>query len=262
MASFMGDSGLEIAIKAAGGVRALARQLEISQPAISTWKRIPADRVLSIEAATGVPRRVLRPDLYPAVEAAAGPDPVDAARADEYALLAALLWRAPTADLLKRLGHLKGDDSDLGLAHLELAQAAASAKAEVVQREFFDLFVGLGRGELLPYGSYYRTGFLHERPLAAVRDDLARLGIERRGRVAEPEDHIAVLCDVMSGLARGQFAAEGIDDRTFFARHLAPWAARFFADLGVARAASFYRLVGALGGILMAIEAEAFTLPA
>jgi TorA maturation chaperone TorD len=257
----MRDSGLEVAIKAAGGVRSLARQLDISQPAISTWKRVPAERVLSVEAATGVPRATLRPDLYPSdAMPAAEPDPVEAARADEYALIGALLWRAPTAELLRRVALIKGDGSELGMAHIELALAAERAEAAAVEREFFELFIGLARGELLPYASYYRTGFLHERPLADIRDDLARLGIERQGRVAEPEDHIAILCDVMSGLVRGTFAADGLSDRLFFERHLAPWAARFFADLAVNKAASFYRHVGVVGGLMMAIEAEAFRL--
>ncbi len=259
----MREDGLELAIKAAGGIRSLARRLDVSQPAVSTWKRIPANRVLSIESITGLSRQVLRPDLYPTEKNERLPDidPIDASRADEYALIAALLWRAPTAEFLSRLSRLKGDASGLGMAHLALGRSADGADPDTVQREFFDLFIGLGRGELLPYASYYRTGFLHERPLADVRGDLARLGIERDGRASEPEDHIAILCEVMAGLIRGEFTAAGLDEKTFFERHIASWASRFFADLAVAKAVSFYRHVGALGSILMAIEAEAFALP-
>ncbi|MDJ1159617.1 Cro/CI family transcriptional regulator [Chelatococcus sp. SYSU_G07232] len=258
----MRDAGLERAISAAGGVRSLARQLGVSQPAVSTWKRVPADRVLAVEALTGVARTTLRPDLYPPADPAGGLDSTDAARAAEYELIGTLLWRAPDAAVLTRLAKLRGDASELGVAHLALAEAAARTDADVVGREFFDLFVGLGRGELLPYASYYLTGFLHERPLARLRGDLALIGVERAERVAEPEDHIAILCEVMAGLIRGDFAAEGIDEKTFFTRHVEPWAARFFADLETARFARFYRPVGTIGRLLTTIEAEAFALPA
>ena len=135
-------------------------------------------------------------------------DEVDAARAQEYALLSALLARAPDAALLKRLAGLRGDASPLGVAHVALAEAASRTTAEQVEREFFDLFIGLGRGELMPYGSYYLTGFLHERPLARLREDLGQLGIERTEGNAEPEDHAATLCEIMAGLAGGRFGAQ------------------------------------------------------
>jgi hypothetical protein len=122
--------------------------------------------------------------------------------------LSLLLGKAPDADTLSRVAALKGDASDLGMAHIELASAAAAADDRAVSKEFFDLFIGLGRGDLLPYASYYLTGFLHERPLARVREDLGRLGIERAGPSREPEDHIAILLEVMAGLARGDFEAE------------------------------------------------------
>src|ERR1700719_3436210 len=158
-------------------------------------------------------------------------DEVDAARAREYALLSVLLARAPDAGLLRRLARIEGDASPLGVAHAALAQAARGIDAERVSREYFDLFIGLGRGECLPYGSYYLTGFLHERPLARLRQDLIRLGIERAHGHAEPEDHAAILCEIMAGLAgRGLPAPPGAD-RDLFEAHLAPWMARFFADL-------------------------------
>lgn len=258
----MRDTALGQAIEAAGGVRALARQLGVSQPAISVWKRVPADRVLAVEAATGIDRSQLRPDLYPPNANQAEVDATDQARADEYTLLGALLWRAPDAALLQRLAHLRGDPSELGMAHLALAKAAAAADPAVVSREFFDLFIGLGRGELLPYASYYLTGFLHERPLAKLRGDLGALGVERVERVMEPEDHIAIVCEVMAGLIRGDFAAPAVSEHDFFMRHVEPWARRFFADLETARAAHFYRPVGTIGRLLMEIEADAFALPA
>jgi TorA maturation chaperone TorD len=217
----MRDQGLEGAIRAAGGADSLAR----------------SDGTLADAAA------------------------MDAARAQEYALLAVLLARAPDAALLARLAGLRGDASPLGLAHAALADAASRADVTGVEREYFALFIGLGRGELLPYGSYYLSGFLHERPLARLRAQLSRLGIERAAGQAEPEDHAAILCEVMAGLASRRFEAPTPAERELFEQHLAPWIGRFFADLERAQAADFYRHVGALGRVFVEIETQAFALP-
>jgi TorA maturation chaperone TorD len=256
----MGDAGLDEAIRAAGGITELARRIGIAQPSVSNWSRVPAGRVLSVEAATGVARAILRPDLYG--EQLPHLDEVEAARAQEYALLAVLLTRAPDAALLERVAGLGGDATPLGMAHGALAQAADRASAEKIAHEFFDLFVGIGRGELLPYGSYYLTGFLNERPLARLREDLRALGIERVEQQHEPEDHAAILCEIMAGLIGGQFPATVDQQRQIFERHLAPWIGRFFADLKAARSADFYRHVGTTGQLFVGIETEAFALPA
>ena len=253
----MRDPGLEQAIRAAGGVGALARKIGISQPSISNWSRVPAERVILVEGLTGINRAMLRPDLY---GVGGEVDEIDTARTQEYALLALLLRRAADAHLLTRLAALQGDPSPLGIAHAALAEGAATTTAERVEREFFDLFIGIGRGELLPYGSYYLTGFLNERPLARLRDDLAPLGIERIEGEVEPEDHAAVLCEIMAGLAGGRFGTPAGAQRELFEKHLAPWMSRFFADLEQAEAAEFYRRVGTLGRVFMEIEGEAFAL--
>ena len=258
----MRDPGLSEAIQAAGGVSELARRVGISQPSISNWDKIPAERVLGVEAATGVDRKVLRPDLYQERdEATQTVDDIDVARAQEYALLSTLLVRAPNAALLKKLAALRGDATPLGVAHVSLAEAAADASVQKVEREYFDLFIGLGRGELLPYGSFYIAGFLHERPLARLREDLARFGIERVDGNYEPEDHAATLCEIMAGVVSGGLSAPEGADRVIFEKHLLPWIGRFFADLERANAASFYRSVGVLGRVFMDIEKEAFALP-
>jgi TorA maturation chaperone TorD len=188
-------------------------------------------------------------------------DETDVARAQEYALLSTLLARAPDKSLLERLADLRVDASPLGRAHAALADAANRASAAAVEREYFDLFIGLGRGELLPYGSYYLTGFLHDRPLARLRDDLGRLGVARAADQSEPEDHAAMLCEIMAGLASRRFPASPAADRELFERHLSPWIGRFFHDLERAEAAGFYRPVGMLGRTFMSIESEAFALP-
>ena len=196
-----------------------------------------------------------------ATTSAADIDEIDAARGREYALLSVLLARAPDQSLLKRLADLSGDPTPLGVAHGALAQAARRTNAERVEREYFHLFIGLGRGELLPYGSYYLSGFLHERPLARLRADLGKLGIERSAGQAEPEDHAAILCEIMAGLASRRFSAPAGADRKLFEQHLAPWIGRFFADLEQAEAADFYRRIGALGRVFVEIESDAFALP-
>jgi TorA maturation chaperone TorD/DNA-binding transcriptional regulator YdaS (Cro superfamily) len=258
----MRDAGLEQAIKVAGGVASLARAIGIAQPSVSAWSRIPAERVLAVEALTQVDRFVLRPDLYgpseDQVRSKPEVDEIDQLRAEEYGMLSLLLGKAPDADTLLRVATLKGDGSDIGMAHIELAAAAAATDDRTVSKEFFDLFIGLGRGDLLPYASYYVTGFLHERPLARVREDLDLLGIERAGPSREPEDHIAILLEVMAGLARGDFKADFSEQARFFARHLKPWALRLFADLEMSRSANFYRAVGRVGRVFMELESEAF----
>jgi TorA maturation chaperone TorD len=257
----MRDHGLQEAIRAAGGIGELARRLGISQPSVSNWERIPAERVLSVEQATGVARALLRPDLYTG-EGAQNLDEVDLARAREYALLATLLGRSPDAPLLKRLAQLKGDATPLGLAHAALGEAAQRSEEDRVGREYFNLFVGLGRGELLPYASYYLTGFLYERPLARLRGDLRRLGVEAAPGQSEPEDHAAILCEIMAALVAKETSAPDGADKDIFDKHMAPWIGRFFSDLERSPTADFYACVGALGRTFMDIETEAYGLPA
>jgi TorA maturation chaperone TorD len=207
-----------------------------------------------------VTRAVLRPDLFDA-KSVHSIDEVDAARAQEYALLSTLLARSPDAQFLARLAGLRGDPSPLGIAHAALGEAASRADFERVGREYFDLFVGVGRGELLPYASYYLTGFLYERPLARLRSDLKRLGVEQAKGQSEPEDHAAILCEVMAGLAGGSLEASPGSDREIFEKHMAPWIGRFFADLEQSQTADFYARVGTLGRTFVEIEAEAFAFP-
>jgi TorA maturation chaperone TorD len=213
----------------------------------------------AIEVAAGASHLGWCPDLY------ANPtdivDDTAVARAREYVLLAALLARPPDAALLNRLARIEGDGTPLGLAHQALAAAAAEKDVAAVAREYFELFIGVGRGELLPYGSYYLAGFLHERPLARLRADLVDLSIERVEGECEPEDHAAILCEIMAGLVAGEFAAPVERQRHFFDRHVAPWMARFFADLEAAETADFYRPIGAIGRLFIEIETTAFALP-
>jgi TorA maturation chaperone TorD len=194
-------------------------------------------------------------------DAAAVVDEVDLARAQEYSLLSALLVRSPDAQMLGRLAGLRGDTSPLGLAHTALGEAAARTDAASAAREHFSLFVGLGRGELLPYASYYLTGFLHGRPLASLRQALQRIGVERLDEQTEPEDHAAILLEIMAGLAGGAIPAPAGTDREIFDDYLAPWIARFFSDLEQAASANFYASVGTVGRTFIEIETQGFLLP-
>lgn len=188
----------------------------------------------------------------------------DVLRARFYGLLALVLSAPPDAETLSVLRRLEADDTLIGRCLGALAEAAELASPNDAEDEFNALFVGLTEGELKPYGSYYLTGFLYEKPLADLRWDMERLGIARGDDVSEPEDHIASLCEVMQGLIVGNFGepADLATQNRFFDIHLAPWASRFFEDLETADSAVLYRPVGSLGRAFMAIEREAFAMVA
>lgn len=186
----------------------------------------------------------------------------DRARAQMYQLLGVLLSAPPSSDLLAGLAALQGDDTVLGKASKSLATLAARAKPDDIEREYNNLFVGLGRGELLPYASYYLTGFLNEKPLAELRTDLMARGIKRSDDVVEPEDHMGTLCEIMAGIITDEFPCDsGVDSqRQFFDAHMAKWAQLFFSDLEGAQNAVFYAPVGTLGRAFMEVESDAFAI--
>jgi len=186
----------------------------------------------------------------------------DRLRVEVYDLLAALLADPPSKERLRALGRLVGDTTPFGTAVDTLAKLARATSAAPVEREFNDLFIGIGRGELLPFASYYLTGFLNEKPLATLRKDMADLSIARAPNVYEPEDNIASLMEMMAGLIDGRFGAPASleKQREFFNRHIAPWAGHFYSDLEKARGSVFFLPVGTLGRIFIDIEREAFRL--
>ena len=188
----------------------------------------------------------------------------DQLRADLYDFLSALLAQPANKALLDKTAKLSGDETDLGRAIGTLAKLAVQSSVKSVEREFNALFIGLGRGELLPYGSYYMTGFLNEKPLALLRDDMAKNSIVRAENIYEPEDNIASVLEMMSGLIIGRFGevASLSQQKTFFNRHIAPWAGHFFTDLEGAEGSLFFAPIGAIGRHFMAIEKEAFRITA
>ena len=169
-------------------------------------------------------------------------------RAGAYGLLAALLRSPPEQALLDHVAELAAIEQtsdELSLAISMLGLAAKDSLPDAIDAEFHALFIGLGRGELVPFGSWYLTGFLMEKPLAVLRDDLAMLGFERLSDTHEPEDHVAALSEVMAMLiSDGQDLSRQAD---FFDAHIAPWVERFFTDLSTAKTAVFYRAVGRFG---------------
>lgn len=186
----------------------------------------------------------------------------DQLRADMYNFLAALLARPANETILAQLRHMSGDESALGQAIGTLARVAKVCKVQGVESEFNALFIGLGRGELLPYASYYLTGFLNEKPLAKLRQDMVARGIQRAPNVFEPEDNIASLFEMMGGMITGRFGdpVSLPDQKDFFNRHIGPWAPHFFTDLEAAKHSVLYASVGAVGREFMEIEREAFRL--
>lgn len=188
--------------------------------------------------------------------------PEEMARAGTYRLLAAVLDAAPDQATLEAIADLAIADGELGAAFAGLADAATGADPDRLARDFHDLFIGIGEGELVPFGSYYLTGFLHEMPLARLRADLRALGIEPAPDTAEPEDGISTLCEVMAGLITGAFGAPAplAVQADFFRGHVGCWAPQFFADLAASAHGDFYRRIGALGAQFMTLEAEAFTM--
>ena len=189
----------------------------------------------------------------------------DLLRANFYGLLTSALLAPPSAEILVIFKGLDGDESPLGMAMSSLGELARTTKPEDIEDEFTRLFYGHGAGgELHPYASFYLTGFIYDKPLAQLREELRGLGLSRSGVTSEPEDHIAFLMNVMHELIVGvQGAAMSLNaQNTFFDKHIAPWAPKFFEDLEMAENAEFFRPVGTIGRVLMEIEHEAFTIAA
>lgn len=177
-------------------------------------------------------------------------DQAQALRASVYELLSRLLAREPeqaTIQGLRDIGEIDASEGPLAMGWQLMKQSAEKTELSAIHEEYFSLLIGVGRGELVPFGSWYMTGFLMEKPVAVLRADLDRLGIERQGDVNESEDHIAALCDAMALIIRNSNEIPLTTQQAFFKDHLSPWVQRFFSDMQNARAAHFYRSVGFFG---------------
>lgn len=185
-------------------------------------------------------------------------------RANVYRLLAALLASPPNEELIQLVRNLGAtnatDDRSLIKAWADLVNIAQQCSPDEVEDEYFNLFIGLGKGETSPYASWYLTGFLMEKPLAELRSELQRLGFDRQINVSEPEDHIAAICEVMSVII-SESELSFNEEKLFFVKFIAPWMGHFFDDLSRAQSAYFYKPVGILGKQFIDIEQRYFSMP-
>ena len=179
-----------------------------------------------------------------------------------YEFLASLLRGEPGDDLIGHVAGLHGDSSPIGSASAVLATLAGKLANDEIRDEYMRLFIGVGRGEILPYASYYLTGFLNDKPLAKLRNEMQTMGIERAEGVKDPEDHIASLFDMMAGLIRGSFDAPNdlAAQAKFFKTHIDSWAPLLMQDIEAAKSAIFYAPVGTIGRAFLQIESEAFDM--
>jgi TorA maturation chaperone TorD len=178
-------------------------------------------------------------------------------RASTYSLLARLLRQVPDAELLALLGQVETSAqprNSLEHSWHQLKLSAAQAQLEALDDEFHTLFIGLGHGEVIPYGSWYQTGYLMDKPLARLRYDLSQLGLERQDQISEPEDHIAAVCECMALLIDN--GADLTTQQEFFRDHLHSWLARCFIDIEQAPSARFYQAVGQLGQRFVELETQ------
>jgi TorA maturation chaperone TorD len=197
----------------------------------------------------------------------------DLARANHYALLSRLMHAAPDASLLGMLAAsgdwLIDDDAPAAEAVLmaqawnALCAASAAMDPAAAQDEFDALFGGVGRPEIIVFASFYLAGFLNEKPLVKLRDDLVALGLARTEGESLPEDHIAAVCDVMRLLltdAKRSAAERAREQERFFATHIQPWYGALCDALDAAPGANFYRRVSRYARSFLDVEAAALNI--
>ena len=186
----------------------------------------------------------------------------DQLRADMYSFLANLLRAEPSVELVNQLTKLESDESPIGKSIKTLSKLASSLELPTIRDEYVRIFIGVGRGEILPFASYYLTGFLKDKPLAKLRNDMKEIGIQLAENVKEPEDHIASLFDMMSGLILGKFSKKFSigEQKDFFNKHLAPWVDLLMRDIESSRIAVFYSPIGTIGREFMEIERSSFSM--
>ena len=255
----MSDQGLQEAIRAAGGVTELARRIGISQPSVSNWRRVPAERVLAVEASPALRAICCVPISTATINSSV--DDVDLARAQHIRAArraAHARARCRTARAHRRVARRR--DAARPRAYRTgrggrrtRASSRSSANSSICSS-------ASAAASCCLTARIYLTGFLHERPLARLREDLARIGIERAEGVAEPEDHAGILCEIMAGLASGELPAPAGSRRNIFEKHMAPWIGRFFADIERAKARISTGASARLGRVFIEIETEAFAL--
>lgn len=190
----------------------------------------------------------------------------ETARADVYGLLAQLYYAPPSAELLASLRVAPTEAPAAGgfleEPWRELVGTCRSLADGDIAAEYDALFGGVGKPEVYLYGSHYLTGFLNERPLVALRDDLAALGLARDEAMPETEDHIAYVCEVMRYLIAGDDVAVAnlTKQREFFAAHVQPWAVAMCDALAAHPRARFYAGLAAFTRAFLEVEQQGFDM--
>lgn len=190
----------------------------------------------------------------------------ETARAEVYGLLAALYYAPPSDELADRLRvavtEAPAAGAMLEASWGELVAAARRLPTEAMAREFDALFGGVGRPEVYLFGSHYLSGFLNEKPLAVLRTDLAALGLARDEAMAETEDHMAYLCEVMRYLIAGDDVevANLTRQREFFSNHLQPWVGQLCDAVQAHPKADFYRSLAAFTQAFVSVETQGFDM--
>lgn len=192
----------------------------------------------------------------------------ETARAEVYGLLAALYYAPPSAELLAQL-RVAVTEAPAAGGFLEepwrqFVGTVRDLSDEQVAAEYDALFGGVGKPEVYLFGSYYLSGFLNEKPLAALRGDLAALGLARDETMPETEDHFACVCEVMRYLIAGDDVevANLTQQQKFFSAHVQPWAAQMCEAISAHPKARFYAALAAFTAAFVSVETQGFDLMA
>ena len=192
----------------------------------------------------------------------------ETARAEVYGLLAALFYAPPTPELLAQLRVAVTEaPAPGGFLEEPWRQFVGSARElsdQQVADEYDALFGGVGKPEVYLFGSYYLSGFLNEKPLAALRGDLAALGLTRDETMNETEDHFACVCEVMRYLIAGDDVevANLTQQQKFFSAHVQPWVPAMCEAISAHPKARFYAALAGFTAAFVSVEAQGFDLMA
>lgn len=192
----------------------------------------------------------------------------EAARAEVYGLLAALFYAPPSPELLSQL-RVAVTEAPAAGGFLEepwrqFVGAVRALSDAQVANEYDALFGGVGKPEVYLFGSYYLSGFLNEKPLAALRGDLAALGLARDEAMPETEDHFACVCEVMRYLIAGDDVeiANLTQQQQFFSAHVQPWATQMCDAINAHPKARFYAALAGFTAAFVSVETQGFDLMA
>lgn len=190
----------------------------------------------------------------------------ETARAEVYGVLAALFYAPPSPELMAQL-RVAVTEAPAAGGFLEepwrqLVGAARELSDAQVADEYDALFGGVGKPDVMLFGSYYLSGFLNEKPLAQLRSDLAALGLSREEGVNETEDHFACVCEVMRYLIAGDDVevANLTQQQKFFSTHLQPWGMALCDAIEQHPQARFYAALAGFVRAFLSVEAQGFDM--